>query len=306
MEQKVVTVVGATGALGLKITKALMDQNARVRAMVRATSNRKNLENMGVTDFVIGDMMDPSSLGTALSAGPKSYAIIASAAGYTRHTKGDNSKTDTEGYRNLVDAAKTAGIPRFVLISILECDKATTVPHFFHKHLVERFLREKEQPFIALRAGVFLDQARDYVLPRLRKGIFPVFVPGASYGMIYTPDLARYAAIAATSLPDEALNDTVDVGWDSAPSGTDMATAFSKVLGKTVAAKPAFPSFIVNVLLPFLGIFVRGVKDTHAMIAWMKTGEYISKNPRKQKELFDDLPTVEEAVRRYAKDRGLI
>ena len=39
-------------------------------------------------------------------------------------TKGDNSKTDTEGHRTLVDAAKTAGVPRLVLISIVECDKA--------------------------------------------------------------------------------------------------------------------------------------------------------------------------------------
>ena len=44
MNRKVVTVIGATGALGLKIAKAVMDQGAHVRAMVRATSNR--------TDFV--------------------------------------------------------------------------------------------------------------------------------------------------------------------------------------------------------------------------------------------------------------
>jgi len=67
MKQKVVTVVGATGALGLKIVKALIDQNIHVRAMVRVTSNRTKIQNLGVTDFVIGDMMDPNSLSKALS-----------------------------------------------------------------------------------------------------------------------------------------------------------------------------------------------------------------------------------------------
>ncbi len=42
-----------------------------------------------------------------------------------------------------------------------------------------------------------------------------------------------------------------------------------------------------------------------AMIRWIKKGDYVSKNPRKQKELFGDLPSVEEAVLRYCRDRGL-
>jgi uncharacterized protein YbjT (DUF2867 family) len=306
MNQKLVIVVGATGALGLKIVKALMEKDVHVRALVRATSNRTALYNLGVTDFVIGDMMDPGSLANAFSSGSKSDAIIASAAGYTRHTKGDNPKIDTEGYRNLVDAVKAVGIPRFVLVSILECDKAKQVSHFYHKYLVEEYLREKGQPFIALRAGAFLDQARDFVLPRVQKGVFPVFVPNAAYGMIYTPDLARYVALAATSLPEREINTSVDVGWDEPATGTNVALAFSKVLGKTIVARPAFPSFIVNVILPLAGLFVGGVKDMHTMVKWMGSGAYTSKNTQRQKELFGDLPTIEEAVRRYCKDRKLI
>jgi uncharacterized protein YbjT (DUF2867 family) len=306
MNQKIVTVIGATGSLGSKIVKALIEKQVHVRAMVRATSSRKELGKAGVSDFVVGDMLDPASLQKALSKSPKADAVIASAAGYTRHTKGDNPRTDTEGYRNLVNATKEAGISRFVLISILECDKAPNVPHFYHKYLVEKQLREIGQPFVALRAGAFLDQARDFVLSKIQKGVFPVFVPGVSYGMIYTPDLARYASIAATSLPEKELNVAVDVGWDRPASGTGLALAFSKVLGKTVVAKPAFPSFVTSVMLPVIGTFVSGVKDMHEMMKWMKSGVYTSKNTQKQKQLFGDLPTIEEAVGRYCKDRGLV
>jgi uncharacterized protein YbjT (DUF2867 family) len=306
MDKKVVTVVGATGALGSKIVKALLDKDVHVRALVRATSNRRGLQDLGVTDFVTGDMMDPGSLLKALSTLPKSDALVASAAGYTRHTKGDSPETDVQGYRNLVDATKAAGISRFILISILECDKAAGVPHFYHKHLVEKYLREKGQPFIALRAGAFLDQARDFVLPKVQKGIFPTFVPGVEYGMIYTPDLARYAAIAATSLPENELNTTVDVGWDMPATGTNVAQAFSKVLGKTIVARPAFPPFVANVILPFMGLFAGGLKDMNEMVKWIKIGNYTSKNTQRQKKLFGDLPTIEEAVRKYCKDRKLI
>jgi len=303
---KTVTVLGATGALGLKITKELVAQGARVRAVVRATSNRAKLTELGVTDFVIGDMMNPASLKAALEASPKADAVIASAAGYTGHTKGDSPATDTEGYRNLIDATKAAGIPRFVLISILECDKAQSVPHFYHKHLAEKHLRAVGQPFIALRPGAFLDQTPDMALPKVKVGVYPAWIPGVSMGMIYTADLARCAAMAAISLPDSALNSAIDVGWDRPASGDDLAAAFTKVLGKTIVMKPAFPSFVANVMLPLIGLFKESVRDIHEMIKWIKTGAYVSKDMATQKRLFGEVPTIEEAVRRYSADRKLI
>jgi uncharacterized protein YbjT (DUF2867 family) len=306
MDKKTVTLFGATGALGLKIAREVIAQGGHVRAVVRTTSNRANLEKLGVTDFVVGDMMDKASLDRALSAGPKADAVVASAAGYTGHTKGDNPKTDTEGYRNLADAAKNAGIPRFVLISILECDKAPSVPHFYHKYQTEEYLKKIGQPFIALRPGAFLDQAKDFILPKLPEGIMPAFIPEVSMGMIYTPDLARYAAMAAVSLPDTAINRTIDVGWTQPVNGADMAAAFSTVLGKTIIAKPAFPSFAVNVVMPIAALFSESIKDMNSMIKWIKTGVYTSKDTKSQKELFGEVPTVEEAVRRYCKDRQLI
>jgi uncharacterized protein YbjT (DUF2867 family) len=306
MQKKIITLFGATGALGLKIAHEVISQGGHVRAVVRKTSNRTDLEKLGVSEFVTADMMDRPSLDAAMSTRPKADAVIASAAGYTGHTKGDNPATDTEGYRNLADAAKKAGIPRFVLISILECDKAPSVPHFFHKYQTEEYLRTIGQPFIALRPGAFLDQAKDFILPKLAHGIVPVFIPETALGMIYTPDLARYAAMAAVSLPDSAMNRTIDVGWDRPVNGSDLAAAFSAVLGRTLTAKPAFPSFAVNVVMPIAGMFSEGIKDMHSMIKWIKTGIYTSKDTQSQKELFGDLPTVEEAVRRYCRDRNLI
>ncbi len=58
MEKKVVAVVGASGYLGQKIVKALLEQGAEVRALVRATSDRTRLEALGVADYAVGDKMD--------------------------------------------------------------------------------------------------------------------------------------------------------------------------------------------------------------------------------------------------------
>ena len=306
MEKKVVAVVGASGYLGQKIVAALLAQGAEVRALVRATSDRTRLEALGVADFAVGDMMDRESLKAALSQSPRADALVASAAGYTRHSKGDSPKTDVEGYTNLVDACREAGIPRFVLISILESDKAVTVPHFYRKYLAEEYLKKVHQPFIALRAGAFLDQAKDMVLPRVKQGIYPELFRGVSLGMVYTPDLARYAAMAATGLPSSALGRSVDIGWESPAGGSSLAEAFSRVLGKPVEARPAFPPLFAKLVVPVMSLFNEGLRDMSAMMKWVGTGVYVSRNPRIQKELFGELPTIEEAVRRYCRDRGLI
>jgi nucleoside-diphosphate-sugar epimerase len=96
MGKKKVVVAGAAGSLGSKIVKELIAQGAEVTAMVWATSNREKLTKLGVSKFVIGDMMDNDSLHKALTAEQRFDAIVASAAGYTRHTKGDNEKTDND------------------------------------------------------------------------------------------------------------------------------------------------------------------------------------------------------------------
>lgn len=303
--QKKVVVAGATGGLGNKIVKNLIDLGAEVTAMVRATSNRSKLEKMGVNKFIIGDMMDKESLKTALIPESGFNAIVASAAGYTKRTKGDSAKTDTIGYQNLVDAVKEAGIPRFVLISILESDKAVNVPHFHNKYLIEQYLIKKKQPFIALRPGMFLDQTPDFVLKKITKGILPVFM-GGTYGMIYTPDLARYTAMAAVSLPDTELNTSIDVGWDTPVNGNSLALAFEQVLEKPIKPKEVIPSFALKFIMPIVARFSDNLHDIHEMIKWVEKGDYVSKNVQRQKNLFGDLPTVEEAVRQYCKDRNLI
>jgi len=306
MGRKKVIVAGATGSLGSKIVKELLAQGAEVTAMVRASSNRSKLTEMGVSHFVACDMMDSESLRNALTREHRFDAIVASAAGYTGHTKGDSDKTDKIGYQNLVDISKETHIARFVLISILECDKAVNVPHFHNKYLIERYLIEKKQPFISLRPGAFLDQTPDFILPKIKNGILPVLFVDVKYGTIYTRDLARYAAMAAVSLPDSELNTTIDVGLNTPVSSDSLAKAFETVLSRSVKPKPAVPSFVVNVIAPIVGKFSSKIHDMLEMVKWINTGAYVSENTEKQRRLFGDLPTTEEAVRRYAKDNNLI
>ena len=305
---RTVTVVGASGTLGTSIVRSLLERGVQVRAMVRPTSNRAKLEALGVTDFVVADLNDPASLQRALTAEPRAEAVIASAAGFTVHsrrTKGDNSKADTEGYRNLVDAAKAADVPRLILISILECDNAPGVPHFRQKLMAEQYLAEKGQPYLALRAGAFLDRARDVVAAQVPKGVFPDIVPGVAMSMIYSLDLARYAVQAALDVPASALNQSVDVCCEVPATGSVVAAAFTRALGRPVVAKPVF-SRLVLAATPLLALIVPSLRDGIAVLAWIRKGGYVSRDTQKQKAVFGEPPTIEDVVARYCRDKGLI
>lgn len=306
-EARVVTVVGASGHLGGYIVEALIKRGVHVRAMVRATSNRTSLEALGITDFVIGDLNDAASLQRAMAAEPRAAAVIASAAGFSAHsakTKADNSKADTEGYRNLIDATKAAGVPRFILISILGCDRAPNVPHFSQKFEAEKHLKAIGQPYLSLRAGAFIDRSRDIVPYNIAKGVFPDIMPGAPMALLYARDLARYAAIAALDLPASAMNGSVDIGSEAPATGEKVAAAFTKVLGRPIRAKPVFPAWLTP-LLPLVTLFAPRLRDQLIVMRWVRQGGYVSREPHKQRALFGEAPTVEETVARYARDKGL-
>ena len=201
-----VLVVGATGFLGGRVVDALLARGKQVRALVRPSSEAGRLEAKGV-EIARGDMMDPDSLMRAMTGAD---AVITTAAGYTRHSKGDSPEIDVVGNRNLAEAAAAVGLRRFVLTSILTCDQTPNVPHFWHKKLAEDRLEELAVPFVALRPGAFLDQVTQMRGdPFARRRLTWFGSPRTPLTFVLTADLADYlaAAVDADVTPGERLGD---------------------------------------------------------------------------------------------------
>src|SRR6202035_3145005 len=173
------------------------------------------------------------------------------------------------------------------------------------KCLTEQYLAKQRQPYLSLRAGAFLDRTRDIVPPKLRKGIYLEWVPRVPMSMIYTPDLARNAAQATLDVPASELNQSVDVCWETPVTGVQMAAIFARILGRPVVAKPAIPPLLFAVL-PLLALLVPSLRDSYAVLSWIRKGGYVSRDTEKQKNLFGEAPTCEDAVLRYCRDKGLL
>ena len=103
-------VVGATGSLGGHIAHRLLKIGEPIRALVRDGSDYSQLQLAGV-EVALGDLKNRPSLDRALIGVDRVIATATAA-----HRGGDDTvdSVDREGYKNLIEAAKAAGISQFV------------------------------------------------------------------------------------------------------------------------------------------------------------------------------------------------
>jgi uncharacterized protein YbjT (DUF2867 family) len=292
-----VLVVGGTGLLGEQVVAELNSRGKRVRALVRPTSDATRLERTGV-EIARGDMMDPASL---LDAMDSADAVVSTAAGYTRHSKGDTNEIDTIGNRNLADAASRVGVRRFVLTSILTCDQTPQVPHFWHKKLAEDRLEELGVPFVALRPGAFLDMiVRMGGDPFAKRRLMWFGSPKIPLTFVLTQDLAGYLAEAVDAPGVDGQR--IDIGWDRPVSMQDIAQISGHLLTQQIRVR-TIPAGVINAAGAVVGRFSSTVNDMAAMMRWFQTGRYVA-DPSRQREVFGRLPTPEEAIARLLGSLG--
>ncbi|WP_461188847.1 SDR family oxidoreductase [Arthrobacter sp. Z4-13] len=292
-----VLVVGGTGMLGGQVVTELLNRGKQVRALVRPGSDASRLESAGV-EIARGNMMDPESLQRAMTGAD---AVVSTAAGYTRHRKGDTPETDTVGNSNLAEAAKRSGVRRFVLTSILTCDQTPGVPHFWHKRLMEDRLQALGVPFVALRPGAFLDQVTRFGGdPFSRHKVMWFGSAGIPLTFTLTPDVAGYLAAAVDAPGIEGQR--IDIGWDRPIAMQEFADLAGQLTGEEMLVR-SVPLRLLRAAGTLMGPVNPMAKDLAAMIGWFQTGRYVADTTR-QREVFGTPPAAEDAVRRLITSLG--
>ena len=110
-----VFLTGATGFVGHHVARALADQGASLRLLVRKTSNLSNLEGIpGETH--VGDLAQPESLRPALA---NCDAVVHVAADYRFWIRDPQAmyRANVDGTRDLLRLARESGVRRFVYTS---------------------------------------------------------------------------------------------------------------------------------------------------------------------------------------------
>ncbi|MGC1386679.1 MAG: hopanoid-associated sugar epimerase [Steroidobacteraceae bacterium] len=108
-------VTGATGFVGAAVARALLREGWQVRALVRSGSDRGNLQHLAL-ELAVGELNDPPSLDRALDG---CRALFHVAADYRLGAPDPRQlySTNVEGTRNILLAARHAGVERTVYTS---------------------------------------------------------------------------------------------------------------------------------------------------------------------------------------------
>jgi uncharacterized protein YbjT (DUF2867 family) len=219
-------VVGATGTLGRQIARRALDEGYQVRCLVRSFKRAAFLKEWGA-ELVRGNLCDPETLPAAFDG---VTAVIDAAT--ARATDSLSIKqVDWEGKLALMQAAKSAGVQRYIFFSILDAEKYPDVPLMEIKRCNEAALAASGLNYTILRlAGFMQGLIGQYAIPILDNQA--VWMTGEVVPIAYmnTQDIAKFA-IRALSLP-ETENKTFPVVGTRAWSGDEIVALCNRLAGK--------------------------------------------------------------------------
>lgn len=216
-----IALTGATGQLGQFVVEELLKTVAakEIVAIVRNPAKAEALSKQGVL-VRQADYGDQAALTQALAGVNKLLLISSSEVGQR-----------TAQHRNVINAAKAAGVKFIAYTSLLHADKSPLGLHVEHVE-TEKMLADSGIPYTLLRNGWYSENYLASAPAALAHG---VFIGAAGDGKIASATRADYAAAAARVISEEGHAGKVyELAGDNGWTLTELAALLSKASGKNV------------------------------------------------------------------------
>lgn len=256
-ESKTYLVTGGSGFLGINLIRYLLERGHKVRNIDKEPFDYPEKDKIV---SILGDIRDKSKVAEAIEGAD---VVVHCAAALPLYSKEEIMTTDVDGTRNILEAAKNAGITRFLHISstavygipdhhpLVEDDELVGVgPYGEAKILAEQECEKFRDDMVVsiIRPKSFVGPERLGVFALLYDWAkdghnFPMIGSGKNrYQLLDVEDLCD-AIYLCTTLDAEVANDTYNIG---AKEFTTMKEDYQVVLdeagfGKKVLGFPAWP-----------------------------------------------------------------
>lgn len=147
----IVLLTGATGYVGGRLLPLLEGRGVAVRCLARNPDTLRSRVGPG-TEVVVGDVLDPSSLESALRGVATAFYLVHLMSGSK-----DFEKDDRQAARTFAQAAKSAGVKRIIYLGGLGDDADPDLsPHLRSRHEVGQIFRDSGVETIEFRASLVI------------------------------------------------------------------------------------------------------------------------------------------------------
>lgn len=236
-----IAITGVSGLLGRLVVEDLLQsvEAKNLVAIVRTPSKVSDLSERGV-QVRAADYNDQAAMQQALTGVEKLLLISSSEVGQR-----------AVQHRNVIEAAKAAGVKLIAYTSVLHADTSTL--DLAEEHVAtEKMLQDSGIPFVLLRNGWYTENYIASVPPALQHG---VFIGSAGEGKIASASRADYAAAAAKVMTlDNQAGKVYELAGDRGWTLTELAAEVSKQSGKTIVyqnlAEADFKAALLGAGLP--------------------------------------------------------
>ena len=222
-----ITVMGATGNTGRKITEALLEAGEDVRALGRSPEKLAELAALGA-ETVAGDVRDAEFLTGAFAGADAVYTLTA----FDPTLPDYHADQDRRG-EAIAAAIRASGVRHVVVLSALGAELASGNGLIASLHRHERRLRALDGVNVMLlRPGAFFEGFHAALETIRHEGVVADSVaPGAKVPMIATADVA---AVAAAALRDRSWRGVVvqELTGPRDLTYPEVATAIGQAIGQ--------------------------------------------------------------------------
>lgn len=244
-----ILVAGATSTLGRLVVPKLAAIGETVRVLVRTDASASDFRSQGA-HAAVGDVTLPETLPAALAG---TNTVVSLVGRHYARTREILWSVDAEGNKNLIRAAREAGVRHLVLMSLLWTDRDYAPVIIPAKAEAEKALRASGLAYSILRPATFVTGPNSLVGllgPTIERWSL-AFVPRPDSGpisFISTEDLADAIVRIATRPP---ANRAYELGGSEKLTLREAAEKLGAVLGRTVRCL-AIPRAAIHAAKPLL------------------------------------------------------
>jgi uncharacterized protein YbjT (DUF2867 family) len=225
-----ILVTGATGFIGPKVVHALRARELPVRALVRDRAKGRQLEAWG-TELAEGDITRSETLRAAVEGCETVIHLVSIRTG-----RSQDFEAISRGARDLVEAARAAGVGRFVHMSASGVGEETKdlTPYYRTKWEMEQTVTGSGIPFVIFRPTFAFGRDGGVLPTFIRQARWLPVTPvvGSGEGRvqpIWVEDIGAFFAEAARR--EDVSGRVFELGGPDEVSFTELFERIRRVLG---------------------------------------------------------------------------